>query len=147
MLFVRARTDAANRIERITLSVVIVFLGMFLTFMTGSLAPPDGMVNPFWGSVFGIGFWIEFAMFGSIPYGALGLLWGLIGIILWPIVVLVLFAKLVGRIQRSGSILVALSFYAALAITLVYNVPVSSIQDSSIENLPIFVRYLDFAPR
>lgn len=143
----RARTDAANRIERITLSVIIVILGMFLTFMTGSLSPPDGIINPFWGSVFGLGFWIEFAIFGSIPYGVLGLLWGFVGIVLWPVVVLMLFAKLVRKIQRSSSTFVVVLFYAAFAVTLVYNVPVSSVQDSPLNNLPIFIKYLDFGPR
>jgi hypothetical protein len=120
---------------------------MFLPIFTGPVAPPDGMVNPFWASVFGLGFWIEYSLVGFPSFGIWALVWGVIGFILWPVAVLWLFARLVRGIQRSRSRVVRILLYAGLLPTLLYNVPISSVQGSFVNYLPIFIRYLDAGPR
>jgi hypothetical protein len=144
---VALRTERFNKGETILLSITVITCGMFLTFITGALSQPDGITNPFWGSVFGLGFWIEYTLFGSLPYGVLGLVWGVFGIILWPALAVFLFAKLVRQVQRAGSVLPAVLFYVIFAATLIFNVPVNRLEGSPIEHMPIFIRYLDFAPR
>lgn len=142
----RIRGPAFNKAENAIVCAIAVVFGMFLTFLTGSLSPPDGMINPFWASVFGLGFWVLYTLLGTLPTGALGLICGLIGIILWPSFVLILLTKLLRYVQ-STAFGISILFYGLFLITIIYNVPVSEVEGSPIESMPIFIKYLDFAPR
>lgn len=135
-----------ERIERIALGTTAVIFGMFLTFFTGQLSPPDGIINPFWASLFGIGFAVEFTLFG-IPTGLAGLAWGLFGIVIWPIVTVVLFQKLLRWVQAPARRPRRLGFYPIFLLTLLYNLPISEVEATWGTRLPIFIKYLDFGPR
>ena len=136
-----------NKIERVSLGVTIVLFGMFLTFFTGSLSPPDGIINPFWGSLFGLGFWLEYTLFESLPTGILGLAWGLFGVIIWPATVVLSFQKVLKVVQSNRLRIAAYLFYGLFLISLIYNLRVVDVHDSFAADMPIFIKYLDFAPR
>jgi hypothetical protein len=141
------RSDAFCKAERILFCSLAAIFGVFLPLFTGWLYPPDGAINPFWGSLFGIGSWIEYALFGAPPFGLLGLLWGLIGLVLWPVALLLFFNRLLRVVQHSHSRLALTALYVAFIATLAFDLPVTAVSGSAIEKLPIYVKYLDFAPR
>lgn len=141
------RDRKVSRLELTMLSLLIIVFGIFLPIPTGSVAPPEGMVNPFWGTIFGLGYFTWYEVAGPPPLGIVGLLYGVFGFLLWPSFVVYGFVKLLKAVRRSLPILGVLLFYGLFFISLIYSVPVSAVQGSWVEHLPIFVKYLDFGPR
>lgn len=119
-----------------------IVVGMFLPIVSAPIEPA-GLINPIWGSVYGLGFAILQAIFGLYRGGVLGLAYWLFGFIVWPALVATYLAKLISfRIttRRNTSIMAKV----ALLLSLLIAVPIPNVQGTFIERLPIFTKYIDF---
>jgi hypothetical protein len=119
-----------------------IVVGMFLPIVSAPIEPA-GLINPIWGSVYGIGFAILQAVFGLYRGGVLGLAYWLFGFIVWPALVATSLAKLIGMsiiTRRNASMIVKVALLASLLIA----VPIPNVQGTFIERLPIFTKYIDF---
>jgi hypothetical protein len=140
-------TSLLKKIETIFLAASIVLTGMFLPIITGSVYPPDGMVNLIWGSLLGVGFGTELLIFGHAPAGLFGLLWGFVGFIVWPAVVVSIFVRTWKFVQNHKSGFVSGMIRALVVASFFWCLPITKIQPSGLHVLPIFTKYIDYAPR
>jgi hypothetical protein len=131
---------ARSKVVAIIAGTIVV--GMFLPIVS---APIDsaGLINPIWGSVYGLGFAILRAVFGLYRGGFLGVAYWLVGFIVWPALVATSLARL---INAGATIGVKTSIIAkiALLLSLLVAVPIPNVQGTFIEHLPIFTKYIDF---
>lgn len=123
--------------------LLIVIFGMFLPVFTGDLYPPEGLINVFWGTLFGFGFWLEHAFLGMPPTGILGLAWALIGFVAWPTIVVTLFIKLENYIQKNHHSKGLVILNGLLFATLFFCWPIEDMQRVNLDGLPIFTKYLN----
>ena len=125
------------------LITVTLLVGMFLPLVTTFISA-DGMINILWGSVYGLGFFFLQLAIGLYRGGAIGLLYGLAGFILWPAIVAYILARWLQSVRRKEKYTLILILRICVVLSIFISIPISHVQDSFAETLPLFTKYIDF---
>jgi len=125
------------------LITVTLLVGMFLPLVTTFISA-DGMINILWGSVYGLGFFFLQLAIGLYRGGAIGLLYGLAGFILWPAIVAYILARWLQSVRRKEKYTLILIWRICVVLSIFISIPISHVQDSFAETLPLFTKYIDF---
>ena len=125
------------------LITITLLVGMFLPLVTTFISA-DGMINILWGSVYGLGFFFLQLAIGLYRGGAIGLLYGLAGFILWPAIVAYILARWLQSVRRKEKYTLILIWRICVVLSIFISIPISHVQDSFAETLPLFTKYIDF---
>lgn len=123
----------------IFLAVLSIMAGTIFPIFMSEIAKNE-MFNPLWSPLYSLVIYLWTLIFGDPGFGAMGLLYAVIGVMIWPIFVGALIAWLlieyVFNIQSSSR----LKYIIVFLISICVYVPVSWIEYDKHSILPIFGR-------
>jgi hypothetical protein len=116
---------------------------MFLPVVS-AIAFPEGLVNVFWGSLYGSGFGILHSTLGAYRGGIPGLLYVAVGFFIWPAIVVYAVRRLLHLSGRRRAPVLWLAVRASVLLSLLAAIPIPKVQGGPWEHFPIFTKYIDF---
>lgn len=128
---------------RIGVALLAAAFGMFFPIFSGPFVP-DGLVNVVWGSLYGLGFALLHILFHGYHLGFLGFTYAVLGFLIWPIVLTLLLIKLFKSLDAAKSPYLKVAVLIVVACSFAVNIPITKVQGSYADGLPIFTKYIDF---
>lgn len=139
----KVNQSAEGEAVDIGLVAASIVVGMFLPVIS-AFAVPSGVVNLLWGSIYGSGFAVLQWTIGLQRGGVHGLLYGAVGFVLWPAIVAYALGRALRALRQGGRTSLQWACRILSVLSLLVVIPISNVQDSLFEYLPLFTKYIDF---
>ncbi len=121
---------------RVLFAVLILAIGTMLPIVR--FAGFGGQVNLFWGDVYGLGFYISDLALGGLRSKAAGI----VGILVWPLLMTALVFWLSGKVIGSRSATVKWGIVCVLIISIFVNLDLARSRQPPFNQLPLFYNLL-----